>query len=84
MYRAKYPLHKDELGNKVKNYRNAILKLTRKSKANLFNKYFHDNKLNIFKTWEGIREIINISKNRSNIINFIQIKKKTVSPTHLT
>ena len=84
MYRVKYPLHKDELGNKVKNYRNAMLKLTRKSKANLFNKYFHDNKLNIFKTWEGIREIINISKNRSNIINFIQIKKKTVSPTHLT
>ena len=84
IYHAKEPLHKEELAIKVTNYRNIILKLTWKSKANHFNKYFQDNKLNIFKTWEGIREIINISKNRSNIINFIQIKKKTVSPTHLT
>ena len=69
MCRARDPLHKEELANKVKNYKNTILKLTRKSKANHFNKYFHDNKLNIFKTWEGIREIINISKKGSNKIN---------------
>ena len=71
MCRAKDPLHKKELGNKVKNYRCTIPKLTRKSKANRFNKYFHDKK-----TWEGIREIINISKNRSNNIKCIQIGKK--------
>ena len=75
---AKDPLHKEELANKIKNYKN-ILKLTRKSKANHFNKYFHDNKLNIFKTWEGIREIINISKKGSNNINSIQIGKNTLT-----
>ena len=76
---AKDPLHKEELANKVKNYKNTILKLTRKSKANHFNKYFHDNKLNIFTTWEGIREIMNISKKRSNNINSIQIGKSTIT-----
>ena len=65
--RAKNPLDKEELANKVKNYRNTILKLTRKSKANHFCNYFRDNRLNIFKTWEGVREIINISK-RGQII----------------
>ena len=76
---AKDPLHKKELAIKVKNYRNTILKLTWKSKANHFNRYFLDNKLNIFKTWEGIREIVNISKKGSNNINCIQIGKTTIS-----
>ena len=31
------------------------------SKSNHFDNYFHENKLNLFKTWEGIKEIINIS-----------------------
>ena len=79
MCRAKDPLHKEELAIKVKNYRNTILKLTRKSKANHFNKYFQDNKLSLFKTWEGIREIINISKKGSNNINCIQIGRTTIS-----
>ena len=83
MCRAKDPLHKEEIAHKVKNYRNTIRKLTRKSKAKHINKYFHDNKLTIFKTWEGIREIINISKKESNNSNYIQIRKK-LSPAHLT
>ena len=33
----------------------------------------------IFKTWKGIREIINISKNESNNINCIQIGRTTIS-----
>ena len=56
-----------------------ILKLTQKSKANQFNKYFHDNKLNIFKTLEGNREVINISKVGLNNINCIQIGKSTIT-----
>ena len=79
MCRAKDLLHKEELAIKVKIYRNIILKLKRKSKANHFNKYFQDNKLNIFKTWEKIREIINISKKGSNNINCIQIGRTTIS-----
>ena len=51
----------------------------RKSKASHFNKYFQDNKLNLFKILEGIREIKNISKMGLNNINCIQIGKTTIS-----
>ena len=42
------------------------------SKVNHFNKSFLENKLNLFNTWEGIREIINIPVNGSKVINCIQ------------
>ena len=48
------------------------LKLIRASKANHFNKFFIENKLNLFKTWEGIREITNISKKGNKVIICIQ------------
>ena len=50
----------------------------RNSKSSHFNNYFHEDKLNLFKTWEGIGEIINISKNRKTDITSIQIGNKTV------
>ena len=76
---AKDPYHKEELAMKINNYRNTILKLTRKSKPNHFNKYFQDNKSNILKTWEGIRKIRNICKKGSNNITCIQIGGNTIS-----
>ena len=45
---------------KVKIYKKVLLKLTRNSKANHFNNLFRENKLTLFKTWDGIREIMNI------------------------
>ena len=42
----------------------------RNSKSNHFNNYFDKNKLNLFKTWEGIREIINISKKGKTDITY--------------
>ena len=63
---SKDPLNKKELETKVKNYKQVLLKLTRNSKANHFNNFFCENKLNLFKTWEGIREIINTSKKMNN------------------
>ena len=48
------------------------LKLIRASKANHFNKFFIENKLNLFKTWEGIREITNISKKGNKVKVCIQ------------
>ena len=57
MCRTKNPLKREELVNKVKTYKKYILSLTRKSKANHFNNFFQENKLNLFKTWEGIRKI---------------------------
>ena len=79
MCHLKDPLNEQELTIKVKNYRTTILKLTQKSKANHFNKYFQDNTLNIFKTWEVIREIINISERGSNNINCIQSGRSSTS-----
>ena len=48
------------------------------SKSNHFNKYFHENGLNLFKPWESNREIINISKKRKSDITSIQIYNKIV------
>ena len=62
MCRTKDTLTRQELQIKVKIFKKYILKLTRQSKANHFNNFFQENKLNLFKTWEGIREIINITK----------------------
>ena len=50
----------------------------RNSKSNHFNNYFHENKSNLIKTWEGIREIISTSKKRKTDITSIQIGNKTV------
>ena len=38
----------------------------RNSRANQVNSCFHENKLKLFETQEGIREIINISKEEKN------------------
>ena len=64
----KDPSKRNETECKVKNYKKLLLKLTRAGKTNHFNKFFIENKLNLFKTWEGIREIINISKKGINCI----------------
>ena len=82
MCRSKDPLNKKELEAKVKNYKKVLLKLTRNSKGNHFNNFFHYNKLNLFKTWEDIREIINISKKRTTDITSIQIGNKTVKNSY--
>ena len=39
-----------------------LLKLMQNSKSNHFNNYFLESKLNLFSLWEGIREVITISK----------------------
>ena len=63
MCQTKDPLKREELVNKVKTYKKYILHLTRVSQVNHFNNFFQENKLNLFKTWEGIRKIINIKTN---------------------
>ena len=84
MCQIKNPLKREELVNKVKTYKKYILSLTRKSKANHFNNFFQENKLNLFKTWEAIRKIINVTTKRSKEINCIQFGNKTInSPTKI-
>ena len=79
---SKDPLNKKELETKVKNYKQVLLKLTRNSKANHFNNFFCENKLNLFKTWEVIREIINTSKKWTTDITSIQTGNKTVKNSY--
>ena len=82
MWRSKDPLKGKEYETKVKNYKKVLLKLTRNSKANDFNNFFRENKSNLFKTWEGIRKIINISKKQTTDITSIHNGYKKVSKSY--
>ena len=53
--------------------------LTRATKFNHYNNYFQENRLNLFKTWEGIRDIINITKKSKNNINSIQVNGRDIT-----
>ena len=71
--RAKDPIRKEILHNKVKKYRNSINILKRNSKANYYQNFFHDHKRNLQKTWEGVKMIININKSTKKEVNCLQI-----------
>ena len=53
---------KEELYNSFKFHRNTLNKLTRLRKANRYCSYFEENKNKIIKIWDGIREVLPISK----------------------
>ena len=82
MCRLKDPSKRNEIECKVKNYKKLLLKLTRASKANHFNKFFIKHKLNLFKTWEGTKKIINIFKKNNKVINCIHTVSKWTVNTH--
>ena len=44
-----------EKEEEFKTYKNSSFKLTRNSKFNHYNNYFQENRLKVFKIWEGIR-----------------------------
>ena len=54
MFQTKDPLKRQQLEDRVKKYEKNPLKLSRKTKADHYNNFFQENKLNLFKTWEGI------------------------------
>ena len=60
-----------------KTYKNNLLKLARASKFNHYN--FQKNRLNLFKTWEGLRDIISITKKTKNNINSIQVNSRDIT-----
>ena len=62
-----------------KTYENNLLKLARASKFNHYNNHFQKNRLNLFKTWEGIRDIISITKKTKNNINSIQVNSRDIT-----
>ena len=47
----------------------------RESKENYYGKYFEDNKLNLRKIWNGIKEIINLKKSNKSQPRCIKINE---------
>ena len=63
--------YKSKIFTLYKRYRNMIVSLLRRSKGNYYSNFFLQNQSNVKKTWDGIRNLINVSK------------KKNSSPTKL-
>ena len=79
MRKMKDITRKTELEEKVRYYKNNLLKITRTSKANHYNNFFKENKLNLLKTWDGIREIINIKKEETNYVTSLKLSDNTIT-----
>ena len=79
MCRTKNLTKRKLIEQQFKTYKNNLLKLTRASKFNHYNNYFQESKLNLFKTWEGIRDKINITKKYKSNVNSIQVNGKDIS-----
>ena len=71
-----------ELEKKVKYYKNNLVKLTRTSKANQYNNFFKENKLNLLKTLHGIRVIINIKPKETNYLTSSQFNNTTITDSN--
>ena len=67
----KDPIFKEQIFRLYKRYRNMIITLLRKSKSNYYSHFFVHYQNNVKKTWDGIRNLINVSR------------KKNSSPTKL-
>ena len=67
----KDPLLKSSIRSSYNSYRNRIITLLRISKKQYFSNYFEEHNTNIKKTWEAIRNLINVSKKSSTKINKI-------------
>ena len=68
--------------NKIENNKNLIntrlesIDSTRKGKASRFNNFFQENKLNLFKTWEGIRKISALQLKGAKKLNAPKLARK--------
>ena len=69
--KEKDPLKKERLGSIYRSYRNLIVSLLRTAKKKYHTDYFEEHKQNMKKTWDGIRNLINVSKKSSTNINEI-------------
>ena len=74
-------IKKIELHNIYKSKRNLITSLIRKSKSDYYVAYFEENKTDSKKTWEGIRNIVNVSKRVRVVPNFVEYKGKVYFDT---
>ena len=63
---------KHVLFEEYKFLKNEITSLLRRSKKDYYRNYFNKNKKNIHKTWEGIKEIINLKSSKIKSPSFIK------------
>ena len=68
------PLEKRTISLNYKKYRNLIITLLKRSKANYFQNYFEENKNDVKKTWNGIRNILAVSKKKITKIDQLNYK----------
>lgn len=77
--RAKTDEQKLLIHRQFKKYRNHINKLCRTSKAHYYNKYFTDNKSNLLKVWEGVKQMINTCKKMKNQVSCIRNENNIIT-----
>ena len=70
---------KGRIGALYKTYRNLIVTLIRKSKKKYYADFFHEHQNNLKKTWDGIRDLINVSKKSSININKLIHEDRTIT-----
>ena len=74
--RAKTEANKTRLYSEFKNYRNRINNLLKISKAKHYQNFFIERKKNLFKTWQGVKSIININKINKKTVNCLKVNGK--------
>ena len=67
MAREKDFVLKLEIPKSYKLYRNMIVTLLKQSKKNYYSSYFIENQNNVKKTWDGYRNLINVSKKKISL-----------------
>ena len=73
------PTLKDNYYGSYKACRNRIISLIRASKKQYYAKYFEENNTNVKKTWDGIRNLINVNKKSSTKIDKILADNKCLT-----
>ena len=76
---AKDPEKKRSLHETFKKYRNITANLTRIIKEKYYKNYFQENKSNLCKTWQGIKQIILIKKTNDRQLNGLKINNTIVN-----
>ena len=77
--REKVSSKKQELHEKFKKYRNALVKIVRTSKKNYYRTYFQDHKNNIKLAWKGIKELICLKPSNSDKPKSLYINGEDIS-----
>ena len=72
-------MDKINLYNRFKDLKNEITDLTRKGKKEFYEKYFAENKNNLKKIWQGIKDIVNIKAKNFDQPTCIQNGDKTIT-----